>query len=71
VGVIGKENQNLPQNMSIYAISFYEFERKVGYWVFQNEEERDRVFDAIRNQFSKEISLSKQSEPVRQTAFLR
>lgn len=55
VGTIGKENQQITENQSIYAISFFEFERKVAYWVFQSEEERETVFNTIRAQFSKDI----------------
>ena len=56
VGSLGKENQQVTKEASIYAISFYEFERKVGYWIFQVEEERDQVFEWIKSLFSKEIS---------------
>ncbi|MGE3954700.1 MAG: hypothetical protein AB7F31_05905 [Parachlamydiales bacterium] len=56
VGSIGKENQQVAQGAVVYAIGFYEFERKLGYWVFQTAEERDKVFDGIRKQWSKAIT---------------
>lgn len=57
VGTIGKENQQVTRDTMIYSIGFYEFERKLGYWVFQSQEERDQVFDQIRMQFSKEMGF--------------
>lgn len=38
VGTIGKENQQVTKEAMIYSIGFYEFERKLGYWVFQSQE---------------------------------
>lgn len=61
VGTIGKENQQVTKEAMIYAIGFYEFERKLGYWVFQSQEERDQIFDQIRLQFSKEMGAKNTS----------
>lgn len=69
VGTIGKENQQLPQGVALYAIGFYEFERKVGYWVFQKEQERDEVFQMILSQVSKEVA-KKRPDSSRQPAYL-
>ncbi|NGX43182.1 MAG: hypothetical protein K940chlam7_01473, partial [Chlamydiae bacterium] len=49
VGTIGKENQQVTKEAAIYAIGFYEFERKLAYWVFQEEGERDKVYDMVMN----------------------
>lgn len=57
VGTIGKENQQVTKEALIYSIGFYEFERKVGFWVFQSQEERDQVFEQIKGQNSTEIEL--------------
>lgn len=57
VGTIGKENQQVAKDAMIYAIGFYEFERKVGFWVFRDEKERDTVFESIRSQVSKPVSV--------------
>ena len=73
VGSISKENQQVTKEASLYALGFYEFERKVGYWLFQSEEERDNVFEWVKAQFSKEISPTKsasQSNTVK-PAFLK
>lgn len=55
VATIGKENQQITKDASLFSIGFYEFERRLGYWVFQSQEERDLVFEWIKAQFSKEI----------------
>ena len=63
VGTIGKENQQVTRDTMIYSIVFYEFERKLGYWVFQSHEDRDQVFDQIRMQFSKEMGVNNSTTP--------
>lgn len=62
VGTIGKENQQVAQDTLIYAVAFYEFERKVGYWIFQSEEERDQVYDQIRGQFSRDVGAKNSAQ---------
>lgn len=57
IGTIGKENQQVTKETAIYSIGFYEFERKLGYWIFQSQEERDTIFDQIKSQFSKEMGV--------------
>jgi len=59
VGTITKENQQITKEAAIYAISFYEFERKHAFWVFQNLEERDKIYEAIKNMVSKDLGKSK------------
>jgi len=61
VGSIGKENQQVTKDAMIYSIGFYEFERKLGFWVFQAQEERDQVFEQIKLQFSKEMGAKNSS----------
>jgi hypothetical protein len=63
VGTIGKENQQVSKEASIYSISFYEFERRLGYWMFQSEEERDQVFEQIKSQYSKEVAPKTTAAP--------
>ena len=63
VGLIGKENQQVTKEAAVYAVRFYEFERKLGYWVFQSEEERDQVFETIKRQFSKEVVVKAAAAP--------
>ena len=70
VGTIGKENQQVTKEAMIFAISFYEFERKLGYWVFQSYEERDQIFEQIKSQFSKEMGV-KQSASASKPAFVK
>lgn len=66
VGTIGKENQQVAKETLIYSIGFYEFERKLGFWVFHSQEERDQVFELIKNHVSKEVgakSISNHATP--------
>ncbi|MBN9377997.1 MAG: hypothetical protein BGO14_00745 [Chlamydiales bacterium 38-26] len=55
VATLAKENQQITKDAALFAIGFYEFERRLGYWVFQSHEERDQVFEYIKSQYSKDI----------------
>ncbi len=68
VGSLGKENQQVAQGTVVYAIGFYEFERKLGYWVFQTAEERDGVYEEIRRQWSKGIALKEPKTTLKELA---
>lgn len=59
VGTIGKENQMVAQDAVVYAIAFYEFERKVGYWVFTSVQERDAIYSKILQNYSNNLEQSK------------
>jgi len=73
VATLSKENQQITKDATLFAIGFYEFERRLGYWVFQSQEERDQVFDLIRAQFSKDMSvkLSSTSSTSPKPSFLK
>ena len=71
VGTIGKENQRVTEEATIYAIGFYEFERKLGYWVFQSQGERDKVFEIIKKQVSKDLSVKEPVVAPKSPAFVR
>lgn len=56
VGTIGKENQQVAKDVLVYSIGFYDFERKVAFWMFQTPEERDQVFESLKKQVSKIVA---------------
>lgn len=58
VGTLGKENQQVAQGSYIYTIAFYEFERKLGLWVFQSQQERDQVFKMLLKIVSKDLAAT-------------
>lgn len=57
VGTIGKENQQVAKDVLVYSIGFYDFERKVGFWMFQTADERDKVYEGLKKQFSKPVAV--------------